>query len=773
MHMRADGTSFLLKFPAGAGLTYKILAVLKAGSAAAHLRLAIFPPEAIGSASTSAGSASESACELPPSAQGLQSKDATEMTFGTWGSPAHGQTWGEQHRCADLTRVGPPESDGCDGEYRYFAGQSFSTNHTWDWTAPFTADYVLQLTANCDVPYYDDPTQPGCTITADGIECDDDRVTQCAAAIGLTIQVVDRSVHVKHTFDVPVTQEVLDNIELQQQMADMFGLQQQPAVVFPLSISPLDCDLPANQEKSVCHSVTVGGRRRIQVQRSADVDHVCPQFSFNARASAMRATCGLSSSDAADPLLQGQCPSLECAAELPSLLEDCAEVITEFTRQIGAEAQFYGALNSSELASNCETMNQTAPAAASVQVEFRAPNRAVAEQLIQEHQRMVHKTFQHLSGRVDESNGGHRILDESVDARRVQSVDERPLCFGNADASAGDGTRCGGRRQLDSDEKDEEIRRLKAELEKSRAETEAAVRRSTEKDQVIERFRVEIQTKDQIIKQQKKSIEKQSNEIAFHRRLHRLRQNEATRQNVSNGKPRNQTVAGRRTQAFGSSGSSVLRSARVGADRSVKAFFTVTSGSCTASEDGRCVGRPDGYSPNEQCEIIVAGDENGVLGPCPKWNIPWGGVFGPDELHMPDGIGHHTVGGAVSSPSPQDFATNFDGVLTDNCPVGMVLYPGQALQWQSNNRAQGRWQICFRTPSGQLPCCTSLCANTRSGHCAQLGGQCSPSGPRGYQKCGHSTNEYCRCGCYYDAHYNIAYCDESLSGWEDSCDRRC
>ena len=98
-------------------------------------------------------------------------------------------------------------------------------------------------------------------------------------------------------------------------------------------------------------------------------------------------------------------------------------------------------------------MNRTAPAVASVQVEFRAPNRVVADQLIQEHLQMVHKTFQHLSGRVDESNGGHRILDdESKDnVRRAQSVDERPLCFGNADASAGDGTRCGGRRQLDSD----------------------------------------------------------------------------------------------------------------------------------------------------------------------------------------------------------------------------------------------------------------------------------------------------------------------------------
>ena len=100
MHMRADGTSFLLKISAGAGLTYQVLAVLRAGSAAAHLRLAIFPPEAIGSAS-STGAAGDSACQLSPSAQGLQSMDVTEMTFGTWESPAHGQKWGEQHRCLD------------------------------------------------------------------------------------------------------------------------------------------------------------------------------------------------------------------------------------------------------------------------------------------------------------------------------------------------------------------------------------------------------------------------------------------------------------------------------------------------------------------------------------------------------------------------------------------------------------------------------------------------------------------------------------------------
>jgi hypothetical protein len=105
--------------------------------------------------------------------------------------------------------------------------------------------------------------------------------------------------------------------------------------------------------------------------------------------------------------------------------------------------------------------------------------------------------------------------------------------------------------------------------------------------------------------------------------------------------------------------------------------------------------------------------------------------------------------------------------------VGMVLSPGQALHWESNGHDQGSWQICFRTPGGRLPCCSSLC-----GDCPQLGGQCSTSGPWHYKECGHSADnmipdEYCRCGCYYDTHYNVAYCDESLSGWEDNCDRTC
>ena len=50
------------------------------------------------------------------------------------------------------------------------------------------------------VNFYDDPSQLGCTINADGIECEDESVKRCLSAIGLTIRIVDRSVYVKYTF---------------------------------------------------------------------------------------------------------------------------------------------------------------------------------------------------------------------------------------------------------------------------------------------------------------------------------------------------------------------------------------------------------------------------------------------------------------------------------------------------------------------------------------------------------------------------------------------
>ena len=192
----------------------------------------------------------------------------------------------------------------------------------------------------------------------------------------------------------------------------------------------------------------------------------------------MRAVCGFQGSDASDPLLQGQCPSLECARSLLSLLEDCAEHIAEFARHSGPEAAFYEILERSEMFADCEEIEQ------------------------------------------------------------------------------------------------------------------AAIQRSAQKDQVIERYRAENRAKDQTIEQQKKTIEKQSNEIALHKRLHRLRQNAVSTHNVSDSARRHQTAVGRRTQALHvvSSDSSVLRSARVGADRSVKARLVPFSVSWVTTS-ARTVGR--------------------------------------------------------------------------------------------------------------------------------------------------------------------------------------
>ena len=123
--------------------------------------------------------------------------------------------------------------------------------------------------------------------------------------------------------------------------------------------------------------------------------------------------------------------------------------------------------------------------------------------------------------------------------------------------------------------------------------------------------------------------------------------------------------------------------------------FTVSSGPCTVSESGRCVGRPGGYLPNEECAITVGGG-GGVLGPC--------GVFD----------------------------TSFDIVTLDgsrydhsNCPHGAALAVGGSVGWESNGANQGNagddvaaggcdavglcglpysedglgggWQICFAT----------------------------------------------------------------------------
>eukprot|EP01050_Picozoa_sp_SAG11_P014115 SAG11_NODE_1706_length_4412_cov_3.163691_3_plen_352_part_00 len=137
----------------------------------------------------------------------------------------------------------------------------------------------------------------------------------------------------------------------------------------------------------------------------------------------------------------------------------------------------------------------------------------------------------------------------------------------------------------------------------------------------------------------------------------------------------------------------VIRSGTLGDGDALGAFFTVDSGPCTVSEGGRCVGRPDGYLPNEECEIVVGGGI-GMISECllDTEDGDWA-----DWLTTPDGIRH---GHGVNPES-----------VESGCPIGASLSTGDVLTWASDGRYQGDnhggalpmsvdglgggWQICF------------------------------------------------------------------------------
>ena len=99
----------------------------------------------------------------------------------------------------------------------------------------------------------------------------------------------------------------------------------------------------------------------------------------------------------------------------------------------------------------------------------------------------------------------------------------------------------------------------------------------------------------------------------------------------------------------------------------ISGVFAVTSGPCAVSESGRCVGRPEGYGPNEHCAITVGGG-GGVLGPCP--------VFDTD-----DGYDYVTL------PGTSELTLGRHG--GSNCPEGVALPPGDAITWTSDGSDQG------------------------------------------------------------------------------------
>eukprot|EP01045_Picozoa_sp_COSAG04_P004849 COSAG04_NODE_216_length_19953_cov_85.343558_20_plen_237_part_00 len=99
------------------------------------------------------------------------------------------------------------------------------------------------------------------------------------------------------------------------------------------------------------------------------------------------------------------------------------------------------------------------------------------------------------------------------------------------------------------------------------------------------------------------------------------------------------------------------------------AIFLVVSGPCAVSEGGRCVGRAEGYGPNEDCAINVVGG-TGVLGPCPVFD-----TGGRDLVTLPD---------SDTSGNWHD-ARHFGS----DCPEGAALAAGDAIAWTSDGGNQG------------------------------------------------------------------------------------
>eukprot|EP01048_Picozoa_sp_COSAG05_P026598 COSAG05_NODE_7344_length_824_cov_1.377931_1_plen_224_part_10 len=69
-------------------------------------------------------------------------------------------------------------------------------------------------------------------------------------------------------------------------------------------------------------------------------------------------------------------------------------------------------------------------------------------------------------------------------------------------------------------------------------------------------------------------------------------------------------------------------------DQRILPTFNVTSGVCTLQQAGRCVGRPEGYGPNEACVITVLA--NGTLGDCNVFDTLF--AYQQDYITVPNGL---------------------------------------------------------------------------------------------------------------------------------------
>ena len=490
--LAADGSSFPLKFTPTAGFTYNMSATLRGNaSAAAHIRLSVYPPESI-STTDDAGNVDSLGCDLPPKFS-EPAHDVGEIKIGSFAGPASGrQSWGAAKCatgnapgcCEDPTRVGPPEAP-CDGNYRHFPGQDFGPGGSWTWTAPMTGEYILLVTANCDVPLYSDPNQPGCTETADGLDCVDEAVETCAAGIDLTITSTDKSVHLIHTFEVPILAGLTGRRALQRvgstadttgesdhalsygrpaqlaALSNIFRKDQLSGLAFPTAIIPFDCDVPEHQSRDICVAHRGngdgggdGGHRR-RLRRLRRLQGSCPHADFVRREVEMLHACGLTSDATADAavLESVACPSLACAEAMTSLLDDCAESIEHLgedcttlvdasCEQNRVAANYYRQLERSAVFAGCEETEQNHAQFVEVEVQFRAPSLAAANQMVRTHEAMVAVLSQ--PGGCG-SDGGRRGLtgddDQSGESCQAELVEARSAAAKDAAAMQADTAR--------------------------------------------------------------------------------------------------------------------------------------------------------------------------------------------------------------------------------------------------------------------------------------------------------------------------------------------
>eukprot|EP01051_Picozoa_sp_SAG22_P000238 SAG22_NODE_5_length_41775_cov_111.520971_1_plen_1241_part_00 len=509
VEMRGDGSSYELRFHPTAGMTYSFRVHLKDGSDATHIGFAIFPPDSIASqadgseatvdmAAMFGGGGDGGGCELPPLLQRADdpNPNIVDLQMGSFSGPVGGRpSWGdlkcqEQQQvgaessrcCEEPTRVGPPEQP-CGGTYRHFPGQTFDAVQEWEWTAPSTGEFLLKVTSNCDVPFYADPTQPGCQTTADGITCRETAVERCASAVGMTIVTVDRAVHVKHRFDIPLPPDASE--EQRTLLASMFQSSQAPAMTFPTKHIPLDCNNPEQAaDRPLCaeflqrQQAAAGGGHRRELQELG-----CPHSTFLQREETMLTACGLPSTatDIDTIQLPYDCPSIECAEELVQLLDDCSESIHSLP-----DAALYQALEQSSMLVDCEELDQQAANFATVEVEFHAPSLAIANGLIAEHEEL---------------------------SAQLSSMFSQPGCN-----SGSSGRRLGATDEADLTEESELVADLRRQLRERDAmikEKDTRFKKALkEKDAVVKRKDVVIKEKDAVIEIQAAQIYELQHHVA-------------------------------------------------------------------------------------------------------------------------------------------------------------------------------------------------------------------------------------------------------------------